>query len=130
MLWILRGILTHRFLLKNQVNFPRQIKVCIFVSETVLKLILFSGVLSTILIYYDFYSICKNFFINTFPLKHPDSNNIYYNLSDFYSLKILPHNIGSDVGFKKVFDYIINNYSLTNQSITPVLLDINIYWRF
>ena len=78
---------------------------------------------------YDYYSFCRNAFINTFPLKHPNSDNLYYNLTDFYPLKILSHNIGSDIGFKNVYDYIINNYSLNN-TMTPIILDINIYWRF
>jgi hypothetical protein len=78
------------------------------------------------------YSICKAFDIYSIPIRNPDRLNIksYYNLDDFYPQEILPYNIGSDDGFKSILDHLSQNYTLSNNSIIPIIVDINIYWRF
>ena len=47
-----------------------------------------------------------------------------YNLEYFY-----PSNISSDLGFKETIDHLIKNYRIKN-CITPIVVDINIYWRY
>jgi hypothetical protein len=79
---------------------------------------------------YRNFCVANNAFIFTFPLKDPNKqSNLYYNLQDFYPIKILSENISSDNGFFNCFKEILDKYCLL-ESITPLVVDINIYWRY